>query len=46
MGVDDSQTIGEKFGLFITERLTGEKDCFNPHHQGTYVLYNTQLRVD
>ena len=37
MGVDDSQTIGEKFGLFITERLTGEKDCFNPHHhQGTY----------
>ena len=42
MGVDDSQTIGEKFGLFITERLTGEKDCFNPHHhQGTYYTIHT-----
>ena len=41
MGVDDSQTIGEKFGLFITERLTAEKqeeDCFNLPRD---ILYNT-----
>ena len=42
--VDDSQTIGEKFGLFITERLTGGLFQYIPRD-----IYNTdkvQLRVD
>ena len=36
MGVDDSQTIGEKFGLFITERLTGGLFQYIPRD-----IYNT-----
>ena len=44
--VDDSQTIGEKFGLFITERLTGEGGLFQYIPRDIYNTDKVQLRVD